>query len=104
MNIFIAGATGRVAGHVISILAEQGHTVYCGCRRPETISETERQKPLLFDLHVDLMGTKFFLEGQMDKGSVLSHLYQFFLVLRAGRSTDRRNKNTFHQVGLPAGI
>lgn len=52
MKVFVAGATGRVAKYVIAGLAERGHEVICGSRHPETLTETNNIKPVLFDLHV----------------------------------------------------
>lgn len=37
MNIFVAGATGRVASELLKILSEQGHEVTAGARRPEAV-------------------------------------------------------------------
>ena len=42
MKIFIAGATGRVAAHVIAGLTAKGHTVVGGSRHPEAL---ERRGP-----------------------------------------------------------
>ena len=52
MKVFVAG-TGRVAKCVISKLTDEGHTVVCGSRHPESIKETELCKPMIFDLHAD---------------------------------------------------
>ena len=51
MKIFIAGATGRVAKCVIENLNADGHTVYCGSRHTDSLTETELIKPVNFDLH-----------------------------------------------------
>lgn len=51
MKIFIAGATGRVAKCVIENLTADGHTVYCGSRHADSLTETEWVKPVNFDLH-----------------------------------------------------
>ena len=51
MKIFVAGATGRVASHVIENLTAKGHTVYCGSRHAGNIEETHLKKPVSFDLH-----------------------------------------------------
>ncbi|MBQ9679334.1 MAG: SDR family oxidoreductase [Ruminococcus sp.] len=51
MKIFIAGATGRVAKCVIENLTADGHTVYCCSRHAGDLTETERIKPVNFDLH-----------------------------------------------------
>ncbi|MBP2623199.1 SDR family oxidoreductase [Streptococcus oricebi] len=37
MKIFIAGASGRVAQELISILLERGHDIYAGARSPEKL-------------------------------------------------------------------
>ncbi|MDE5883702.1 MAG: NAD(P)H-binding protein [Oscillospiraceae bacterium] len=52
MKIFIAG-TGRVAKCVIKKLVEAGHTIYCGSRHPESITETNNCKSVFFDLHAE---------------------------------------------------
>lgn len=46
MKVFIAGATGRVAKCVTENLTAQGHSVYCGSRHPESLTETESVKPV----------------------------------------------------------
>ena len=52
MKIFIVG-TGRVAKCVIEKLTAAGHTVYCGSRHLDNITETDNCKPVFFDLHAE---------------------------------------------------
>ncbi len=40
MNIYIAGATGRVAQALTARLAAAGHHIRAGARRPETLTAT----------------------------------------------------------------
>ncbi|PJZ68816.1 nucleoside-diphosphate sugar epimerase [Leptospira perolatii] len=49
MKIFVYGGTGLVSGFVIKQLLEQGHEVYAGTRKPESVKET----PNLHWVHVD---------------------------------------------------
>lgn len=51
MKVFVAGATGRVAKCVIENLTADGHTVYCGSRHADSLTETEWIKTVNFDLH-----------------------------------------------------
>lgn len=76
MKIFIAGATGRVAKCVIENLTAEGHTVYCGSRHADSLTETESLKPVNFDLHfsknkmveiIKNMDAVFFLAGSRGK-------------------------------------
>ena len=76
MKIFIAGATGRVAKCVIENLAAEGHTVYCGSRHVDSLTETESLKPANFDLHfsknemaeiINGMDAVYFLAGSRGK-------------------------------------
>lgn len=76
MNVFIAGATGRVAQLVVKNLTAKGHTVYCGSRHAEDITETTQQKPVNFDLHfskaemkeiIKDMDAVYFLAGSRGK-------------------------------------
>lgn len=76
MKVFIVGATGRVAKCVLENLTADGHTVYCGSRHSENIQETERVKPVNFDLHfskneiaeiIKNMDAVYFLAGSRGK-------------------------------------
>lgn len=76
MRIFIAGATGRVAKCVIENLTAEGHTVYCGSRHADSLTETEYIKPVVFDLHfsknetaetIKDMDAVYFLAGSRGK-------------------------------------
>lgn len=76
MKIFVAGATGRVAKCVIENLTDDGHTVYCGSRHADSLTETESLKPVNFDLHfsknkmaeiIKNMDAVFFLAGSRGK-------------------------------------
>lgn len=76
MRIFIAGATGRVAKCVIKNLTADGHTVYCGSRHADSLTETEMIKPVVFDLHfsknetaetIKDMDAVYFLAGSRGK-------------------------------------
>ncbi|EHJ55911.1 hypothetical protein HMPREF9318_01898 [Streptococcus urinalis FB127-CNA-2] len=53
MNIFVVGATGRVATELIKDLVADGHEVIAGARRPEAVIDLDHVKPVLFDLHED---------------------------------------------------
>ena len=50
MKLFVAGATGRVGREVVDRLAERGHQVTAGARKPERITESDQVKPVLLDL------------------------------------------------------
>lgn len=76
MKIFIAGATGRVAKCVIENLTAEGHTVFCGSRHAEKLTETESLKAVNFDLHMSKneiaeiikdMNAVYFLAGSRGK-------------------------------------
>ena len=76
MKVFIAGATGRVAKCVTENLTAQGHSVYCGSRHPESLTETGSVKPVCFDLHfsknemaeiIKGMDAVYFLAGSRGK-------------------------------------
>lgn len=54
MNIFIAGATGRVAQHLIDYLIEDGHNIIAGSRHPENIQKHEQVTAVRLDLHDDV--------------------------------------------------
>lgn len=55
MNIFVAGATGRVAELVISNLVEQGHTVTAGARSIKKVKIVNSAvHPTHLDLHADV--------------------------------------------------
>lgn len=51
MNIFIAGAGGRVASVLIDKLVADGHQVLAGARRPEELPVRDNVTPLHLDLH-----------------------------------------------------
>ncbi len=63
MKIFIAGATGRVAKFVVEGLLAKGHTLVCGSRHPELLTESERCKPVLLDLHDDVSKIQELING-----------------------------------------
>lgn len=76
MKIFIAGATGRVAKCVIENLTADGHTVYCGSRHADSLTETGLINPVNFDLHfsknemaeiIKCMDAVYFLAGSRGK-------------------------------------
>ena len=54
MKIFIAGATGRVAAHVIAGLTAKGHTVVGGSRHPEALERGEGRQGVFLDLHASV--------------------------------------------------
>lgn len=64
MNVFVAGASGRVAKEVIQLLAERGNVVTAGCRHPELVPEEKNVHPVAFDLHQPEAGMVPFLENQ----------------------------------------
>lgn len=51
MNIFVVGASGRVATKLISYLIEEGHTITAGARHPENIIKREEVTPVTLNLH-----------------------------------------------------
>lgn len=51
MKIFIAGATGRVAHHLINYLIDDGHTIVAGSRHPENIQKHTQVTAVSLDLH-----------------------------------------------------
>lgn len=51
MKIFIAGAAGRVATELISLLLADGHEVVAGARSPERIAPAEHLTAVAMDLH-----------------------------------------------------
>lgn len=51
MNIFIVGASGRVATKLIKNLIEEGHYVVAGSRHPKNIIEMDGVKSVNLDLH-----------------------------------------------------
>ncbi len=51
MKIFVAGATGRVAGEMIKELVHFGHYVTAGARRPDKVIRLEGVTPVHMDLH-----------------------------------------------------
>lgn len=59
MKVFVAGATGRVAGELIKDLVAAGHDVIAGARRPEAVTlpddaaAREHILPVHLDLHDD---------------------------------------------------
>ncbi|MBF0805871.1 MULTISPECIES: NAD(P)H-binding protein [unclassified Streptococcus] len=64
MNIFIAGATGRVAQFLIEELVDKGHQVTAGARNPERIDVKEGVRPLPLDLHAGVEDLSQLLQGQ----------------------------------------
>lgn len=55
MKIFVVGASGRVGNLLTAILAENGHEVYAGARRPENISASgELIHKVTLDLHANV--------------------------------------------------
>ena len=76
MKIFIAGATGRVAAHVIAGLTAKGHTVVGGSRHPEALERGEGRQGVFLDLHASVealsaalagMDAVYFLAGSRGK-------------------------------------
>ncbi len=76
MKIFIAGATGRVAAHVITGLTAKGHTVVGGSRHPEALERGEGRQGVFLDLHASVealsaalagMDAVYFLAGSRGK-------------------------------------
>ena len=54
MKVFVAGATGRVAGELIQNLVREGHQVTAGARRPEAVLKDDAVEAVHFDLHADV--------------------------------------------------
>ncbi|WP_165329046.1 SDR family oxidoreductase [Streptococcus tangpeifui] len=76
MKIFIIGANGRVASELSERLVSAGHTIYAGVRDLSKVEETEKVKPISFNLHdsvADLakslrgMDVIYFLAGSRGK-------------------------------------
>ena len=53
MRVFVAGATGRVAEHLISQLLDAGHQVVAGARTPEKVIVADRVEPIYLNLTDD---------------------------------------------------
>ncbi|GCF93720.1 oxidoreductase [Enterococcus florum] len=54
MNVFVAGATGRVGQFLIDKLVKKGHFVYAGARSELEIKISEQVQPVHLDLHEDV--------------------------------------------------
>lgn len=63
MQIFIAGATGRVAEVLIRELISRGHTIVAGARSPEKVLELEGVHPVRMDLHAEVAELAELVQG-----------------------------------------
>lgn len=95
MNVFIAGATGRVAGYVIQNLIQSGHTVYAGTRNIASIEKGEQLHVISFDLHWNKeqmekvlggMDAVYFLAGSRGKDLLQTDAFGAVKLMQASES------------------
>lgn len=92
MKIFVVGATGRVGQLLTEKLAAKGHNVFAASRSAEKIPETDRIKPIPFDLHasvaeiaqqIRLMDVIYFVAGSRGQDLLQADLFGAVKLMQA---------------------